>query len=77
LNDHGFHPRVADTVVLSKEEPIVSGYQATSLGASILEKPGTKEENLRMLQELNGKVCEVVTGVSLGEHASLPDIVDT
>jgi septum formation protein len=33
----------------------------------ILEKPDSKVENLRMLLDLNGKVCEVVTGVSLGE----------
>jgi len=31
----------------------------------ILEKPGSKVETLRMLLDLNGKVCEVVTGVSL------------
>lgn len=32
----------------------------------ILEKPSSKEDNLRMLLDLNGGVCEVVTGVTLG-----------
>ena len=32
----------------------------------ILEKPISKADNLRMLLDLNGGVCEVVTGVSLG-----------
>ena len=35
----------------------------------ILEKPISKADNLRMLLDLNGGVCEVVTGVSLGAHA--------
>ena len=33
----------------------------------LLEKPRSKADHLRMLQDLNGSVCEVVTGVSLGE----------
>lgn len=32
----------------------------------LLEKPASKDDNLRMLLDLNGNVCEVVTGVSLG-----------
>jgi len=31
----------------------------------VLEKPGTKEENLRMLLDLNGQQGEVVTGISI------------
>lgn len=38
----------------------------------ILEKPETKEENLRMLLELNGRSCEVVTGVSVRTFAYRP-----
>ena len=34
----------------------------------ILEKPISKEDNLRMLLDLNGGICEVVTGVSLGMY---------
>lgn len=34
----------------------------------ILEKPMSKADNLRMLLDLNGVVCEVVTGISLGKH---------
>jgi septum formation protein len=33
----------------------------------LLEKPGSKEENFRMLLDLNGGVCEVVTGVVVGQ----------
>ena len=32
----------------------------------ILEKPISKADNMRMLLDLNGAACEVVTGVSLG-----------
>ena len=32
----------------------------------ILEKPGSQEDNYRMLLDLNGGICEVVTGVTLG-----------
>jgi septum formation protein len=35
----------------------------------LLEKPVSKEDNLRMLYDLNGGVCEVVTGVAVGESA--------
>ncbi|KAG6816674.1 hypothetical protein H0H87_004034 [Tephrocybe sp. NHM501043] len=31
----------------------------------LLEKPSSKEDNLRMLLDLNGGVCEVVTGVTV------------
>ncbi|CAG7852633.1 SubName: Full=Related to septum formation maf {ECO:0000313/EMBL:CCA73844.1} [Serendipita indica DSM 11827] len=55
----------ADTVVFTHDDPNVVGYESTPLHASILEKPETREENLRMLQELNGKACEVVTGVTV------------
>jgi Maf-like protein len=47
----------ADTIVLMSDhgsEPY------------ILEKPISKLDNLRMLLDLNGRTCEVVTGVSLG-----------
>ncbi|TEB16667.1 hypothetical protein FA13DRAFT_1872504 [Coprinellus micaceus] len=39
----------------------------TQLGTEqqLLEKQGTKEENLRMLLDMNGNVCEVTTGVTL------------
>ena len=31
----------------------------------LLEKPESKEDNMRMLLDLNGRSCEVVTGVSV------------
>ena len=41
----------------------------------ILEKPVDKEDNLRMLLDLNGGICEVVTGVVLSESL-LPQVKD-
>ncbi len=35
----------------------------------LLEKPADKADNLRMLLDLNGNVCEVVTGVTVGEYS--------
>lgn len=40
----------------------------------ILEKPQSKADNLRMLLELNGGTCEVVTGVSLGNGDPFADL---
>ncbi|KAK7691192.1 hypothetical protein QCA50_006295 [Cerrena zonata] len=57
----------ADTVVLTHPSPGVSSspFQGPFIRQDILEKPDDKEDNLRMLLDLNGSVCEVVTGVSL------------
>ncbi|KAH9063625.1 Maf/Ham1 [Lactarius vividus] len=60
----------ADTVVLTHAQPLSSDVAYSELpgiSQELLEKPENKEDNLRMLQDLNGSVCEVVTGVSLGE----------
>ena len=60
----------ADTVVLTHAQPVSSDVAYSELPAvnqELLEKPVNKADNLRMLQDLNGSVCEVVTGVSLGE----------
>ena len=61
----------ADTVVLTHAQPVSSDVAYSELPAvqqELLEKPVNKADNLRMLQDLNGSVCEVVTGVSLGER---------
>ncbi|GBE90088.1 Maf-like protein [Sparassis crispa] len=58
----------ADTVVLSHPMPGLSSLafaDASTGPQDVLEKPGTKEDNLRMLLDLNGGVCEVVTGVTV------------
>lgn len=34
----------------------------------LLEKPADKEDNLRMLLDMNGAVVEVVTGVTIGQQ---------
>ncbi|OBZ72991.1 N-acetylserotonin O-methyltransferase-like protein [Grifola frondosa] len=60
----------ADTVVLTHLTPGLSSdptfVDQPSVSQDLLEKPLSKEDNLRMLLDLNGGVCEVVTGVSLG-----------
>jgi len=58
----------ADTVVLSHIEPASFGGDSSLLPQTrpdILEKPTSKDDNLRMLLDLNGAACEVVTGVTL------------
>ncbi|KAH9948574.1 Maf/Ham1, partial [Amylocystis lapponica] len=58
----------ADTVVLTHQLPGLSStpYAETPFSPQdVLEKPISKEDNLRMLLDLNGGVCEVVTGVSV------------
>jgi len=56
----------ADTVVLTHPQPVTSDISTSVLGPihqDLLEKPSSKEDNLRMLLDMNGNVCEVVTGV--------------
>jgi len=58
----------ADTVVLTHAQPLTSDTSYTLLpeaNQELLEKPTSKADNLRMLLDLNGGVCEVVTGVSI------------
>ncbi|KAI0319064.1 Maf/Ham1 [Amylostereum chailletii] len=60
----------ADTVVLTHAQPVTSDVSYKELPLvrqDLLEKPDNKADNLRMLLDLNGSVCEVVTGVSVGE----------
>ena len=63
--------RPADTVVLTHSPPGLQPSQfAEELGGGlpqdILEKPIDEEDNMRMLLDLNGGRCEVVTGVTVG-----------
>ncbi|KAI0956399.1 hypothetical protein AcV7_006818 [Taiwanofungus camphoratus] len=58
----------ADTVVLTHPMPGLSTTPDADVPLSpqdVLEKPLSKADNIRMLLDLNGGVCEVVTGVSL------------
>ena len=43
-------------------------------GQELLEKPSSKEHNLRMLLDLNGGVCEVVTGLVVGAISFYPGL---
>ena len=64
------HISIADTVVLTYPPLGIHSIQyedAPPASQDILEKPSSKEDNLRMLLDLNGNVCEVVTGVSVGK----------
>jgi hypothetical protein len=62
-------PQSADTVVFTHAPPSASdATYGTSAGPQeLLEKPTSKDDNMRMLLDLNGGMCEVVTGVTLGE----------
>ncbi|KAJ7212131.1 Maf-like protein [Mycena pura] len=54
----------ADTVVLSHASTSQDAFEMLpSVNQEVLEKPISKEDNMRMLLDLNGGVCEVVTGV--------------
>ncbi|EIW57973.1 Maf/Ham1 [Trametes versicolor FP-101664 SS1] len=59
----------ADTVVLTHPLPGLSSIprfeDEAPFPQDILEKPIDKDDNMRMLLDLNGGVCEVVTGVSI------------
>ncbi|KAK7454457.1 hypothetical protein VKT23_011213 [Stygiomarasmius scandens] len=58
----------ADTIVLTHAQPSTSqtGYSVLpGITQELLEKPTSKEDNLRMLLDMNGGVCEVVTGVTI------------
>jgi len=58
----------ADTVVLTHAQPFTSQTSYSVLPdihQELLEKPTSKTDNLRMLLDMNGGVCEVVTGVSI------------
>ncbi|KAF7784815.1 hypothetical protein Agabi119p4_980 [Agaricus bisporus var. burnettii] len=58
----------ADTVVLTHAQPSISQTSYADLPQveqQLLEKPSDKEDNFRMLMDLNGGVCEVVTGVTV------------
>ena len=60
---------LADTVVFTHAQPITSDTAYSVLpdaNQELLEKPSSKEDNLRMLLDLNGGVCEVVTGLVIG-----------
>lgn len=61
----------ADTVVLTYPPPTLSSAPHLELPGfcpEVLEKPISRSDNLRMLLDLNGNRCEVVTGVSIGER---------
>jgi septum formation protein len=53
----------ADTVVLTRPP----GSSDDGAPQEVLEKPRDKADNMRMLMDMNGGTCEVVTGVCVGE----------
>ncbi|PFH48009.1 hypothetical protein AMATHDRAFT_6227 [Amanita thiersii Skay4041] len=58
----------ADTIVLTHVQPSTSQTDYSILPdykQELLEKPTSKADNMRMLLDLNGNVCEVVTGVTV------------
>lgn len=59
----------ADTVVFTQPQASALRDEVTDMKQELLEKPANKADNLRMLLDLNGNVCEVVTGVTVGEYS--------
>ncbi|KAJ3485406.1 hypothetical protein NLI96_g4979 [Meripilus lineatus] len=58
----------ADTVVLTHPQSGISSTpfpEVATVSQEILEKPSSRDDNLRMLLDMNGGVCEVVTGVTI------------
>jgi septum formation protein len=58
-----------DEVVFTHAQPITLDTAYSVLpdaNQELLEKPSSKEDNLRMLLDLNGGLCEVVTGPVIG-----------
>ncbi|CCL99930.1 uncharacterized protein FIBRA_01955 [Fibroporia radiculosa] len=58
----------ADTVVLTHPMPGLTSFAPQDIPLTpqdLLEKPISKADNMRMLLDVNGGVCEVVTGVSV------------
>lgn len=61
------HFITADTVVLTQSQATaLHDNKESDVKQELLEKPADKADNLRMLLDLNGNVCEVVTGVTVG-----------
>ena len=57
----------ADTVVVTQPQAsTLRGDQEADVKQELREKPADKVDYLRMLLDLNGNVCEVVTGVTVG-----------
>jgi len=57
---------IADTVALTHALPSttqISFEMLPEIKQELLEKPTSRADNLRMLLDLNGGVCESVTGV--------------
>ncbi|KAI6098142.1 Maf Ham1 [Pisolithus sp. B1] len=55
----------ADTIVFTHALPATALEMETGTRQELLEKPTSRADNLRMLLDVNGGVCEVVSGVSL------------
>lgn len=63
----------ADTVVIfPPEKDSAEGGISAGEVSEILEKPLNKEEQYRILDEMSGRSCEVVTGVCIGELTKTP-----
>lgn len=60
-------------MLLTHTQPLTSDTAYSALSQAdqeLLEKPESKADNLRMLLDLNGGVCEVITGLVVGELLS-------
>lgn len=73
LSNQSLKLSIADTIVLTHALPSTSqtSYDVLpQISQELLEKPLDKSDNLRMLMDMNGAICEVVTGVCVGQSPS-------
>lgn len=61
------HTRLAEAEDSSHAAP--AGTDSGDL-CEILEKPASKEDQIRNLMNMSGKDCEIVTGVAISESSS-------
>ena len=72
LRSYAHQWNTADTIVLTHPPLGLSStprfVDEAPFPQDILEKPMDKDDNLRMLLDLNGGLCEVVTGITVGAN---------
>lgn len=65
---------IADTVVIFPPERVSQEANSNintvaGMRSQVLEKPTSMEDQIRMLDLMAGKECEVITGVTIGESS--------
>lgn len=59
------HPETAPDLVISADTIVLLPSDSPAFPARILEKPGSKAANLKMLEDQNGKAVKCITGITV------------